>query len=268
MRLSVLLAAALLSSPAAALACANDYSGTQRTLGFDYEIEDHADLARTTLDFLNAASNWLYFTDEGAALRNEFVNVIRIRDLPIHLPACNDIGQCASVSVRSEPYRLFGIDWPGLHKGFTITASFGGLTVSRFIQADSAVAYNFLSAYTALDKRCRDNNGNLIDAVPDDGDEEDSDESDEDAYIGKTVSLTRKKASPAAPASSTSTPTRTASSTRSLTTRPRKRTWSKSESVRDTGREARRRCRFAVVAPRSQGASRPQNLSISVPVLK
>jgi hypothetical protein len=182
MRLSVLLAAALLSSPAAALACANDYSGTQRTLGFDYEIEDHADLARTTLDFLNAASNWLYFTDEGAALRNEFVNVIRIRDLPIHLPACNDIGQCASVSVRSEPYRLFGIDWPGLHKGFTITASFGGLTVSRFIQADSAVAYNFLSAYTALDKRCRDNNGNLIDAVPDDGDEEDSDESEEDAY--------------------------------------------------------------------------------------
>ena len=182
MRFSILFAAALLSSPAAASTCENDYSGTQRTLGYYYEIEEQADLARNKDQFLDAASNWLYFATEGAALRDDLVDVIRLRDLPVYLPACNDIGQCASISVRSEPYMLLGIEWPGLHKGFTITSTFGGLTVSRFIQADSAVAYNFLSPYTATDKRCRDNHGNLIGVVPDDGDDEEFDEAEEEAY--------------------------------------------------------------------------------------
>lgn len=180
MRFPVLLAAALLGSPAAALACANDYSGTQRTLGYDYEIEAHADLARTTVQFVDAASNWLYFTTEGVELQGEFVNIIRIRDLPIYLPACNDIGQCASVSARSEPYSLLGIDWPGIHGGFTITATFGGATLSRFIQADSAVAYNRLLAEAAADKRCRDNYGNLIGETAGDSDDEGVDEVEEE----------------------------------------------------------------------------------------
>jgi hypothetical protein len=182
MRFPTLLAAALLTSPAAALACANDYSGTQRTLGYDYEIAEHADLARTTIQFVDAASNWLYFTSEGAELRDELVNIIRVRDLPIHLPACNDIGQCASISVQSEPYRFLGIDWPGLHSGYSITATFGIVTLSRFLQADSAVAYNLLYPEAAADKRCRDNYGNLIEESANDGDDEELNEDEEEAY--------------------------------------------------------------------------------------
>ena len=182
MRFSLLIAAALLSSPAAASTCDNDYSGTQRTLGYYFEIDQQADLARSEAQFLDAASNWLYFTTDGAELQNELVDGIRVRDLPVFLPACNDIGQCASISVRSETYELLGIQWPGLHKGFTIRAYFGGLTVSRFIQADSAVAHNKLSPDTAADKRCRDNYGNLTEAVPEDSDDEEIDEAEEDAY--------------------------------------------------------------------------------------
>ena len=182
MRFPTLFAAALLTSPAAALACANDYSGTQRTLGYDYEVEEHADLARTTIQFVDAASNWLYFSSEGAELRDELVNIIRVRDLPVHFPACNDIGQCASISVQSEPYTFLGINWPGLHSGFTITATFGGVPLSRFLQADSAVAYNWLSPDAAADKRCRDNYGNLIEEAADNDDGEDSGEDEEEYY--------------------------------------------------------------------------------------
>ena len=182
MRFSLLIAAALLSSPAAASTCENDYSGTQRTLGYYYEIEEQADLARNKDQFLDAASNWLYFATEGAALRDDLVDVIRLRDLPVYLPACNDIGQCASISVQSEPYRFFGIDWPGLHSGYTITATFGTVALSRFLQADSAVAYNYLYPESAADKRCRDNYGNLIEDAADNDDGEDSGEDAEDNY--------------------------------------------------------------------------------------
>ena len=183
MKFSVLLAAALLSSPAAALACANDYSGTQRTPGYDYEIDVESDLSRDAWGFVDAASNWLYFSDEGNALQDDLVNYFRLEGLPVHFPACNDIGQCAAISVRSEPFELWGVPLPFAHGGFTITATFGGVPRSRFLQSGNTVAWNTLSATVAADKRCRDNYGNLIEDTPNDNDEEeDIGEDEEEAF--------------------------------------------------------------------------------------
>lgn len=53
MRTLLLVASVLLFSPALAQDCANDYSGTQITDGFNYEIAYETDLARNSLDFLN-----------------------------------------------------------------------------------------------------------------------------------------------------------------------------------------------------------------------
>lgn len=182
MRALLLLASLAFAYTAGAQECDNDYSGIQRTSGFDYEIDSQADLARTSVDFLNAASNWLYFTGEGTELQGRLVGILRMRDLPVYFPACNDIGQCASISVQSISYTLFGIDWPGVHLGYQITATINGMTSQRFIQTDSSVHYNFLSEAAAADKRCRDNQGNLLDEPPpesnndDDGEEFSEDE--------------------------------------------------------------------------------------------
>ncbi|MBT8082876.1 MAG: hypothetical protein KJP08_04355 [Gammaproteobacteria bacterium] len=182
MRFPLLLAAALLSSPAAALACANDYSGTQRTPGYDYEIDVESNLARDAWGFLDAASNWLYFSDQGHALQDDLVTYFRLEGLPVHFPACNDIGQCAAITVRSEPLKIWGVTLPFAHGGFTITAALGGDTRSRFLKSGNAVAWNDLAETVASDKRCRDNHGNLIDHASSESDEEDFDEAEEDAY--------------------------------------------------------------------------------------
>ncbi len=183
MRALLSLASLALALTAHAQECDNDYSGTQQTSGFNYEIDSQADLARTSLDFLNAASNWLYFYSEGTELQGRLVGVIRLRDLPVFFPACNDIGQCASISVQSMPLEIFGFDWPGVHVGYQITATFNGVTSTRFIQTDSSVHFNYLSAAAAADKRCRDNQGYLVDETPinndDDGEEFNEDEEDD-----------------------------------------------------------------------------------------
>lgn len=182
MRFLTLTILVLFTAPIMASDCTNDYSGTQRTLGFDYEISDPADLARNLYDFVNATTNWMYSTDEGVELRLRLVDGIRLRDLPVYFPACNDIGQCASMSVRTEAFNIFGFKWPGFHRGFTITGSMNGSTHSRFIQADSAVALVPLSWQNATDKRCRDNKGNLVDPPVDDSDGDEWDEEEEDSY--------------------------------------------------------------------------------------
>lgn len=115
-------------------------------------------------------------------MQDDLVGLIRYRDLPVYFPACNDIGQCASISVQSMPLVIFGINWPGVHLGFNITATFNGSTSSRFFQTDSRVYYNRLSAAAAADKRCRDNQGYLKDepVVPNQDDEEDDYSEDEE----------------------------------------------------------------------------------------
>lgn len=158
-----LLSAILLLSASLAVAeCPRDTSGVQRTKDFDYWINDLADNARTSGEFLNAAANYLYFMEDGHDLQSQFVNILRIRDLPIFFPACNDIGQCATVSVKSIPLNMGSFINKAVHTGFLIDVEFAGQRSYRFYQTDSRIFWSEIPSYNARDKRCRDNAGNLL----------------------------------------------------------------------------------------------------------
>jgi hypothetical protein len=147
---------------ASAAECPQDTSGVQRTKNFDYWINDLADDARTPGEYLNAAANYLYFMKEGRDLQSRFVNILRIRDRPIYFPACNDIGQCATVAVRSVPLDMGSFINPAVHMGYRIDVEFAGRRAYRFYQSDSRIFWSDIPAYNARDKRCRDNNGVLL----------------------------------------------------------------------------------------------------------
>lgn len=153
----------LLLGGVAAAECPRDMSGVQRTKDFDYWISDLADAARTPGEFLNAAANYLYFMEDGFDLQSQFVNILRIRDLPIFFPACNDIGQCATVSVKSIPLDMGSFINKVVHVGFQIDVEFAHQRAYRFYQSDSRIFWSDIPTYNARDKRCRDNAGNLLD---------------------------------------------------------------------------------------------------------
>ena len=149
----LLVSLTLLSFGAAATECPQDTSGVQRTKNYDYWIKDLADNARTAGEYLNSAANFLYFMKEGRDLQSQFVNILRIRDLPIFFPACNDIGQCATISVRSVPLDVV----------IAVDVEFRGQRAYRFYQSDSRIYWSEIPTYNARDKRCRDNAGVLLD---------------------------------------------------------------------------------------------------------
>ncbi|MEM7611218.1 MAG: hypothetical protein AAF270_06050 [Pseudomonadota bacterium] len=143
--------------------CNIDISGTQRT-------ESHAQytptpeataLARTALDFANAATNHFFFTRNGATLLNSLVGPggLRVRPTPVYFRSCNDIGQCATVSIYSQPAVLPVFNLPLIHAGFRISATLGTTTSSVFYDAMSNIPYSFLNKQAAADKTCRDNQG-------------------------------------------------------------------------------------------------------------
>lgn len=159
--------------------CENDYSGTLRSVGYSYEISGHANLARTPMDFVNAATNWLYLTDDGVELRGSMYGLRQPLGMSVDFPACNEIGQCANISLQGVPFVVMGFESPFSRRGYTIIATMNGESRSRFIQTDSAVAIRALSPNGAEDKRCRDNQGNLLDnseKIRDEGDEDNEDE--------------------------------------------------------------------------------------------
>lgn len=158
----LLVSLTFVSFGAVATECPRDTSGVQRTKNFDYWIDDLADNARTPGEFLNAAANYLYFMKEGRNLQSQFVNILRIRDLPIFFPACNDIGQCGTISVRSVPLDMGSFIQKAVHTGFRIDVEFRGRRAYRFYQSDSRVYWSEIPTYNARDKRCRDNYGILL----------------------------------------------------------------------------------------------------------
>lgn len=149
-------------SSAAAAECPRDTSGVQRTKNFDYWIDDLAAAARTPGEFLNSAANFLYFMEDGLDLQSQFVDILRIRHLPIFFPACNDIGQCATVSVKSIPLELKSMIFKSVHTGFLIDVEFAHERAYRFYQTDSRVFWSDIPTANAGDKRCRDNSGYLL----------------------------------------------------------------------------------------------------------
>ncbi len=150
MRIILLLTGALAfgSSFAQEPECPKDMTGIQTTAnvedrnGNPYEIATQSVNARNTVHFLHAALNYMYFSNEGSDLRDEFVNYMRLRDSPILLPACNDRGQCAEIEVRSRPLVWAGFVGLVVHSGFDVTARFDDAFATDFIPVDSHVHWN------------------------------------------------------------------------------------------------------------------------------
>lgn len=182
MRLTISIFVLLFAQIAIAQDCPIDTAGTHETTGFDYDVHT-ADLARDAQDFADAAVNWFYFFDGGDDLADRLVGVggFRLRPTPVYQRVCNDIGQCATVSFYSVPYDIWWTDWPGVHGGWQIQATFNGVTFTRFIPADSSVSWSYLSEAAAADKRCRRNDGELRDQEePAANDDDDGGEDNED----------------------------------------------------------------------------------------
>ena len=81
--------------------CRSDYSGVQRTPGFDYHSDNWSDLAREPGEFVQAGHNFLYFDPDGAELRHRFTlpGGALLRYAPVSFPGCNELGQCATITV-------------------------------------------------------------------------------------------------------------------------------------------------------------------------
>ena len=128
--------------------CPKDMTGIQTTArvtdsnGNPYEISHDSRNARDTQQFLHAALNYMYFSNEGSDLRDEFVNYMRVRDAPILIASCNNRGQCAEIEVRSRPLVWAGFVGLVVHSGFDVTARFDGELETDFIPIDSYVHWN------------------------------------------------------------------------------------------------------------------------------
>lgn len=162
MRVLILLAGLVLLGDALAQEreCPRDMTGIQTTAnmtdsnGNPYEITSHSADARDPLHFLHAAINYMYFSNEGSDLRDEFVHFIRIRNSAILLPACNELGQCAEITVSSRAQQWGGFVGLAVHTGFDVTARFNGAVATDFIPVDSNVFWNRIPAPNDASSDC------------------------------------------------------------------------------------------------------------------
>ena len=165
-------------------ACRNDMTGIQTTRnvsdrhGQPYRITDHAADARNTQQFLHAAVNYLYFSNQGSDLRGEFTQYMRVRDASILLPACNSRGQCAEIEVSSRPLQWGGFFGLGIHTGFDVTARFDGTVSTDHIPIDSLVFWNRIPAPNDKSTRCLSNDERDGPDQADSGNDNESDGSD------------------------------------------------------------------------------------------
>lgn len=136
------------------------------------------DNARTSNDFIHSANNYFYFSTEGRQIRTNlrfaYMNTFPSTET-VYMPICNEVGQCATASVRAEiVYTNLGI-WqiPSSVSGWFIEVRMFNGETRTFRWALEASVPGLVTPVQPppggiQDDRCRDNNGEIRSDQPGD----------------------------------------------------------------------------------------------------